>query len=68
MYPFQVFSRVLKLNFFALFEKKIIPYFVSLYTLVFESIKIFWELIVYFTMKIKNSDHMRDPLYTFQVF
>ena len=44
------------------FLSKQIPYFVSLNTLVLESIKISWELIVYFSMKIKNSDHISDFL------
>ena len=47
---------------------KQIPYLVSLNSLVLESIKISSELIVYFSMKIKNSDYRGDPLNTFQIF
>ena len=36
-------------------------------TLVY-SIKLSWKLIIYFSMKIKNSDYTGDPLHTFQVF
>ena len=50
------------------FISKQIPYLVSLNTLVLESIKISWDLIFYFSMKIKNSDHRRNPLNTFQIF
>ena len=50
-----------KVKFFHFISKQI-PYFVSLNTLVLESKKISWELIFYFSMKIKNSDH-RGTLY-----
>ena len=40
---------------------KQIPYLDSLNTLVLESIKILWESIFYFSMRIKNSDHRREP-------
>ena len=67
LYTFQIFSRVVKLNIFALYQNKYVPYLISLNTLVLESIKISWELIVYFSMKIKNSDH-RDLLCNFRFF
>ena len=56
-----------KIKFFPSISKQI-AYFVSLNTPALQSIKVFCELIVYFSMKIKNSDHRRDPLYTFQIF
>ena len=40
---------------------KQIPYLVSLNTLVIQSIKISGELIVYFVIKIKNSEHRGGP-------
>ena len=61
------FFEGVKVKFFRLISKQI-TYLVSLNTLVLESIKIFWELILYFSMKIKNSDHRGDPLYAFQIF
>ena len=61
------FFESVKVKFFRIISKQI-PYLVSLNTLVLESIKISWELIVYFSMKIKNSDHRGDPLYMFQIF
>ena len=48
--------------------QKQIAYLLSLNTLVLESIKISWELIVWFSMKIKNSDHGGNPLDIFQIF
>ena len=48
LYTLQFFSRV-SINIL-----KQIPFFVSLNTLVLESIKISWETIVYFSMNIKN--------------
>ena len=63
LYTFQIFSGVSKLNFFAL--SKQIAYLLSLNTFVIESIKTSWKLIVYFSMKIKNSDFKGgDSLYT----
>ena len=47
---------------------KQIPYLVSLNTLVLESIKISWELIFYFSMKIKNSDHRGTLCIHFRFF
>ena len=57
------FFEAVKVAFFQFISKQI-RYSVSLNTLVLESIKISWELIDYFFMKIKNS----DPLYIFQIF
>ena len=62
MGPFALYINIsdfyegVKDNFFCFISKQI-PYLVSLNTFVLESIKISWELIVYFSMKIKNSDH-----------
>ena len=50
-----------KVKFFRFISKQI-PYMFSLNTLVFESIKISWELIVYFSMEIKNPD-LRGDVY-----
>ena len=67
MYTFHIFSGVSKVFFFCLISKYI-PYFVSLNTLGLESIKISWELILYFSMKIPDPGHRGDPLYRLQIF
>ena len=50
------FFKGVKVKFFRFISKQI-PYLVSLNTLVLELIKISSELIVYFSKKIKNSNH-----------
>ena len=47
---------------------KQISYLVSLNTPVLESIKISWELIVYFSMKNQKFSPQGDPLDIFQIF
>ena len=42
-----------KIKFFRIISKQI-PNLVSLYSLVLESLKIYWKLIVYFSIKILN--------------
>ena len=47
---------------------KQLAYLDSLYTLVFVSIKISWKLIIYFSIKIKNSDHRGTLCIYFRIF
>ena len=59
------FFEGVKVKFFRFLSKQI-AYLVFLNTLVLESIKISWELLVYYFMKFKNSHYSGDLLYTFQ--
>ena len=61
------FFEGVKVEFFRFLLNQI-PYFIYLNNLLLESIKISCELIVYFSMKIKDSDLKGDPLYSFQIF
>ena len=61
------FFECVKVKFFRFISKQILNS-VSLNTIVLELINISLELVVYFSMKIKNYDHTRDPLYIFQIF
>ena len=60
-HPLYIFQIFFKIKFFRFLSKQI-AFLVSLNTLVLESKNISSELIVYFSMKIKNSGH---PLYIF---